>query len=609
LFLLADISILFFLFETPFEAPSFQTSDHHVSRDGLSIEDTTMNIIPPIHGPLIGRIAILFLVTLFLSAPSSGQELDATDSNGAPETILAGEMEEIARIRPRTHRSLGWLSAELGDLNGDGYDDFVVSTYTDTTFIYLGGDTIAVEPFGYVLGGSSGLRTADFNGDGLIDIATSIKTGQTNDPDPHWQGRIRIYLNTGSGSYYRTAPDMVLEGDSAKTESGFWGTSSEGIFQGIDAIDFNGDGHVDLLVQVFDWKMKDVRYALFMGPFPYGTQPDLYLEVPVRGARRTVIRDYFTGDINCDGKTDVLVGNGWTVDSTHGVTAWDVFLGSADLSNILPSFTLRNDSGWFFDKYFPAIADINNDGCDDIFASRAEDDYGRLKIFYGRKHISEISPSDSLFNPDPKVFNWMYSVSPVGDLNGDGTRDILVGWGLSLFPNANVFNCYPNRSSDLHLRSAGAFGIDPDYEYVDVTRAYPAGDVNNDGYDDVLILGRSTVKNSLDPGNGFKIYGGSQKLVGIRRDAVAPSSDMLHVYPNPVSFGSDQLHVDINSLSGRHSSLIEIFDALGKKVFTTYKEIVAGRQTVHLGGVYLAIGHYILTVKGIPALSTSFSVK
>lgn len=558
---------------------------------------------------ITGQVFLFIFSFTILAVPSHGQTPNAVENNVAREKILAGEMKEITRIRPRTHRSLGWLSAELGDLNSDGYDDFAVSTYTDTTFIYLGGDTIAVEPFGYVLGGSSGLRTADFNGDGLIDIATSIKTGQTNDPDPQWQGRIRIYINTGSGSYFRTTPDMVLEGDSSKTESGFWGSSSEGIFQGIDAIDINGDKDIDLLVQVFDWKMKEVRYALFMGPYPYGTQPDLYLEVPVRSTRRTIVRDYFTGDINGDGKTDVLIGNGWKVDTTHGITAWDVFLGTTDLTNILPSFTLRNDSGWFFDKYFPAIADINNDGCDEIFASRAEDDYGRLKIFYGRKHITEIAPGDSLWNPDPKILKWMRSVSPVGDLNGDGTRDVLIGWGLSLFPNANIFNCYPNRSSDLHLRSAGSFGIDPDYEYVDVMRAYPAGDVNNDGYDDVLLLGRSTVKNSFSSSNGFKIYGGSEKLVGIKREAASPSLNMLHVYPNPVSAGSDYINVDISSQTSQDRGLIEIFDALGKKVYSAYHEIVAGEQTIHLDGIRLARGHYILSVRGFPALSTSFSIK
>lgn len=509
-----------------------------------------------------------------------------------PAEVLAGEMKEITRIRPRTHRSLGWLSAELGDLNGDGYDDFVVSTYTDTTFIYLGGDTIAVEPFGYVLGGSAGLRTADFNGDGLIDIATSIWDGQPNDPDPNWQGRIRLFMNTGLGAYFRSTPDMVLEGDSAKTESGFWGTSGEGIFQGIDAIDFNGDGHFDLLVQVFDWKMKEVRYALFMGPYPYGTQPDLYLEEPVRGISRTVVRDYFTGDINGDGKTDVLIGNGWKVDPTHGLVAWDVFLGTADLTNILPSFTLRNDSGWYFDKYSPAIADINNDGCDDIISSTTEDYFGRVKLFYGKNNLTEITPSDSLFNPDATIYKWMRSVSSVGDLNGDGTRDILVGWVLSLFPTATVFHCYPNRSSDLHMRSAGSFGIDPDYEYVDVNHAYPAGDVNNDGYDDVLLLGRSTNKNAFSSSNGFKIYGGSEKLVGMKPFVSLPQKMTLGVHPNPATSTDGRIVLALHAPTPQKGRL-EIVDILGSVVYENRIDGANGPLSVELSARSFSPGRYI----------------
>lgn len=522
-----------------------------------------------------------------------------------PAEALVGEMKEFTRIRPRTHRSLGWLSAELGDLNGDGYDDFVVSTYTDTTFIYLGGDTIAVEPFGYVLGGGSGLRTADFNGDGLIDIATSIKTGQTNDPDPQLTGRIRIYLNIGSGSYYRSTPDMVLEGDSTKLATGLWGFSGEGIFHGIDVIDIDGDKQKDLLVQVFDYQRKEVRYALFMGPYPYGTQPDLYLEVPVRGTRRTVLREYFTGDINGDGKTDVLVGNGWTVDSTHGVAAWDVFLGTSDLTNILPSFTLRNDSGWYFDNIYPAIADINNDSCDDIFASHVEDDYGRVKIFYGRRDITGISPDDSLYNPDPKIFKLMRSVSPVGDLNGDGTRDVLIGWGLTLFPYANVFHCYPNRSSDLHMRSAGSFGIDEEYEYVDVNRAFPAGDVNNDGYDDVLLLGRSTVKDSFSSSNGFKIYGGSEKLVGIRPEVSPPRELTLSVHPNPASAANGRLVLELHH-SSPQAGRLEIVDLLGRLRYETRIDNTTEPVSIDLSAHSLSPGRYFC--RFITAESTAATV-
>ena len=369
------------------------------------------------------------------------------------------------------------------------------------------------------------------------------------------------------------------------------GVSGEGIFHGIDAIDFNGENN-DLLVQVFDYQRKEVRYALFMGPYPYGTQPDLYLEVPVRGISRTVLRDYFAGDLNGDGKTDVLIGNAWKVDSTHGIAAWDVFLGTSDLTTILPSFTLRNDSGWYFEKFSPAIADINKDGCDDILASHVEGYYGRVKLFYGKSNITEIEPSDSLFNPDATIYKWMRSVSPVGDLNGDGTRDILVGWVLSLFPTATVFHCYPNRSSDLHMHSAGSFGIDGDYEYVDVTRAFPAGDVNNDGYDDVLLLGRSTVKNSLDPGNGFKIYGGSEKLVGVRPVASIPRKMRLTAYPNPAPTTDGRIVLELHAPSPQEGR-IEIVDILGNVICDQRIDDAHGLLPVDLSAHSLSPGRYI----------------
>ena len=70
------------------------------------------------------------------------------------------------------HPTFANWSAPLGDINGDGYDDFAIATAMDTTFIFLGGVPFDHEPAFWLYGGGSGIDVGDFNGNGLPDLVT-----------------------------------------------------------------------------------------------------------------------------------------------------------------------------------------------------------------------------------------------------------------------------------------------------------------------------------------------------------------------------------------------------------------------------------------------------
>jgi hypothetical protein len=522
---------------------------------------------------------VLAVLTLLPAIHMAQGLAGGTNPTGFPQP-LTNEIREIANVRPFVHPSLGWKCAELGDLNGDGYDDYAVSSYTDTTWIFYGGDPIPRDPKYWILGGTEGLQTADFNGDGLIDIATSISYTNKNEPEPRRSGRIRIYLNAGSEPYFADPANQVIVGDTSETGYIFLGIADpSGVYHGIRAVDVNGDAKVDILASVLDRKESVVRYVLFLGGYPYSSRPDRYIDPSWDKERPQVWREFLTGDINGDGMTDMLLHNLYERPGGYAVRCWNVYLGNREAKFDQPYFVLRSDSGWYFEYNYPALADMNADGCDEIIEVNQHSYFGRIKFWYGRRSFTEILPDDSLFNPYPNVLYLPVSINPVGDLNGDGRRDVLVGWGIIASPASVAFYFHPNRPDSLFRVATGSVGVDGNLEYIDEFHAYPIGDVNGDGYDDIVILGRSTNKERKSLNTGFKIYGGTRRLVGIQEEMRLPASNDMEVYPNPAAKNDGVVHLKVNA-SEWEAGKLSVYDMLGRLVFTQATTPFIGTQSI-----------------------------
>ncbi len=546
------------------------------------------------------RMNAAFALCILLALLPTTIAAQGLSSSTAPSVIsqpFTNEIREIANVRPWAHPSLGWKCAELGDLNGDGYDDYAVSSYTDTTWIFYGGDPIPHEPEYWILGGTEGLQTADFNGDGLIDIATSISYNSMNEPEPRKSGRIRIYLNTGREPYFVAPADQVITGDTLATGNFFLGVGDpSGAYHGIRAVDVDGDGKIDILASVFDREMSIVRYVLFLGGFPYSSRPDLYIDPSWDKERRGVMREFLTGDINGDGVTDMLLHNYWIPTGRDAISCWSVYLGNREAKFDQPYCVMRSDSGWYIDKYYPALADLNADGCDEIIEVNQHSYFGRVKFWYGRRNFTEILPDDSLFNPNPDVLFVPVSINPVGDLNGDGRRDILVGWGIIASQYAIAFYFYPNRPDLLFRTATGSVGIDGDLEHIDQFHTYPGGDINGDGYDDIIALGRSTDKQDWSINTGFKIYGGTRRLVGIQEAAHVPESGGMEIYPNPAMKSDGVLHVSINSAE-RETYQLRLYDLLGRLLAEQDLPPFLGTRTVTVSTAQSGTGMHLLELR------------
>ena len=222
------------------------------------------------------------------------------------------------------------------------------------------------------------------------------------------------------------------------------------------------------------------------------------------------------GDVNGDGFDDVLVGGPGNAEATGSVgRAW-LFLGGRDgwfldLSETFCDARLLGEGAGEWTGYSVAGAgDVNNDGFDDILigAPRAGGGNGKVYLVFGRPTVPgdfHLGSADAIFSGGPgELAGW--SVASAGDMNGDGYDDILIGAPSGLSGTGKAY---------LVLGRDGLGGVIPlgEADAIYVARSAGdfagfsvagAGDVNGDGYDDLLI---GAPERSSGDGEAYLILG------------------------------------------------------------------------------------------------------
>ncbi len=458
----------------------------------------------PSYGAGIGRAYIFY----------GGPTLVSKGAGGA-DVILSGE---------NGGDFFGCSVSSAGDVNGDGWFDAVVGAKgykgTGRAYVFYGGPTLATKGAGSADGiltgegpphptgfGTFVSGVGDINGDARCDIAVS---------DVGYNGKTgRCYVFFGGSTLLTKgaeSADVILTGE---TGPGNFGTL------GAAAGDVNGDGYPDLIVGAPGANSGTGRAYVFYGGPALASKgaagADLILNGENAGSPSQFgVSVCWAGDVRRDGFADLLVGssgyNGnrgraylydlnryqilspaggqtWTVGTTQNVS----WLGAAPAD-----LWISENGGDSYDLLKSGVGGAASNAIA-VTLPQTSTRLARVKLTPADATISGSAESDSPFTiaaaaaPVADRLRWTFTggsandrasnVTTLGDINGDGYPDFLVG---APGANANAGAAYifyggpaPHASPDVTLtgETGSAFGAS----------AAPAGDLNGDGYPDVIV--------------------------------------------------------------------------------------------------------------------------
>ncbi|TAN52335.1 MAG: hypothetical protein EPN21_04195, partial [Methylococcaceae bacterium] len=392
--------------------------------------------------------------------------------------------------------------SDAGDVNGDGFDDVIVGAYgaksnAGSSYVVFGkanGFTASVTPAS--LDGSNGFRldgvtagdmagmhvnsAGDVNGDGFADLMIGAFRADPNGND--------------SGSSY------VVFGKA----SGFSASVALSSLDGSNGFRLDG-------VAAEDWSALVLDSA---------------------------------GDINGDGFSDMIIGayradpNGSYAGSSYVVFGKaSGFTSSMALSSLNGSTGFRLDGVAAGDRsgmHVGSAGDINGDSLDDLIVSAAWADpngnsdagsgyvvFGKTSGFAASMNLAGLDGSNG-FRLDGAAANDSFSrsIGSAGDVNGDGFDDLIVG---ALWADPNGAD---SGSSYVVFGKAVGFAANMAASSLDGSNGFrldgvaagdwagwsvnSAGDVNGDGFDDLIVGARNADPNGVgNAGSSYVIFGGN----------------------------------------------------------------------------------------------------
>ena len=406
-------------------------------------------------------------------------------------------------------------------------------------------------------GDQSGLSFSgaeDFDGDGLADLVIGAPYAKDNVGE--------TYLIYGEAGKERSEITLNSLGDDGFVILGV----DDGDLSGLSvsgAGDINGDGLADLIVGGYS---SIPVYVVYGKPKEDSSIIDLsnlnedagYV-ISKSGNYAYVFSD--AGDVNGDGLADLILG------SQHNNTSYVIYGQTGkDRSVIKPDdlgVNTTKESGFRINGFLTetsslsvsSAGDIDGDGLDDLIVSEDNGTY----VVYGQigkdrgiielsglgvdstRRIGFLIDGDSIGKP-----------SSAGDVNGDGYDDVVVSWSEGVYL---IYGQPDKDRSKIELKtpdnSTNGLGFNIMYDSGSVNclsacytarEATSAGDVNGDGYDDVIVLVRNNSGDKI-----FVLFGKAGKNTSpINLFGLVDSIDFFEIRPG---FHNDNIPSDAGDVN------------------------------------------------------------
>ncbi|QRR00489.1 FG-GAP-like repeat-containing protein [Dyadobacter sandarakinus] len=414
----------------------------------------------------------------------------------------------------------GQSVATIGDANADGFSDIIVGaqlydngqTNEGAAFIYKGsaGAISAVAAtvlesnqanasFGYSVAGAG-----DINGDGFGDVVVGsmlYDNGQDN------EGAAFVFHSSAAG--VNPVAAIRLEGNQVAAIFG-WSVSTAG--------DVNGDGFSDIIVGAYSYDKGETNEgaAFIYHGSAAGISANAATTLESNQAEAVLgIAVACAGDVNGDGYSDVIVGAKYYDKGQANEGAAFVYHGSAAgiYANAVATLESNQANAWLGTSVASA-GDVNGDGYSDVIAGaptfdKVQYDEGGAFVFHGSAYsVDLVTSTIFLGGQNGAQFGW--SVASAGDVNGDGFGDIIIG--ANEYDNGQADEgaafIYYGSKAGLDMASPTILEINKPLSAFGSSVA-SAGDVNGDGYGDVIV-GAYLYDNAKENAGAIFVFHGSK---------------------------------------------------------------------------------------------------
>jgi len=433
----------------------------------------------------------------------------------------------------------GFSVSDAGDVNGDGFDDLIIGAPGIAYGAELGsGYVVFGKSAGFngtlelsSLNGDDGFRlhgnynfynellghavssAGDVNGDGFDDFM--IGAPHANDYEGDSAGACYVVFGRASGFTSELNLSML------DTSSGFSVSRHHGSEIGrviSNAGDINGDGFDDLIFSRYFERMETSysgpRFVVF-GKAEGVPDQSVYFWVPDYSSWGGTVSG--AGDVNGDGIDDLIMGanSGYALGGAGVIEGggFVVFGKTGDFSS-MPLADVDGNNGFLVTGagvFVNNAGDVNGDGFGDVTVGDGVV-FGKASGFSAEVDISDLDGVAG-FRLEGAVEGL---VSSAGDVNGDGFDDLLIG-GSDVKGDGSG-------SSYVVYGKASGFGAILDLSNLDERAGFRLdgvaagdgsgqavsgiGDINNDGFDDLIIGAPGADPNGADSGSSYVVFGG-----------------------------------------------------------------------------------------------------